>query len=123
MVAVIALSINALVGWASVSNADTTPVTVLAGISFHDEPGPVVSLSAGENGAAGATCPAGYTVFGGGYHISGSYVIAPPSVLTSLPSGQATWSIHVVDPKTGGPIAIEAVAICGMAKHQSVVGA
>jgi hypothetical protein len=125
IVAIVVLSLNVLVAITGVGSASlkTTPVQVISKVSYVDVLGPEQSVSAGSEGESVAKCGAGYDVVSGGYHASGSYLLTPPSVVTSYPLGNTGWTIRLLDPKAGGSVSFDAYALCEKPTYTSVQGA
>jgi hypothetical protein len=124
-IAVVALSINALVGFVHTGGAapSSQTVHVITGVSVYEQDGTSYSLGSHDTGAAGVQCQKGHILFGGGYAASGNYnalVGGPPSFTYSAPDEAGKgWEVHLADPP-GTESTFHAVAICVNITHQNI---
>jgi hypothetical protein len=121
LLAVMALGINAVANLAGVGSATVTKATANpTGSAYSVIHSADVTLSPGLENEITVHCPSGQRATGGGFHMSGHYLIAPPTVVASEPNVTSPtpsanyngWLVRAVDPKTGGDATLDAWVVC-----------
>ena len=126
-VAVVALSINAIVGFAGIGRASGKQplgrVKVISAIQFQDVEARPFKVRSGSGTYGSVHCPAHTIVVSGGYLLWGGVSDAnPPSVIGSSRTGSDSWRINVDNPPTGGDATVSAFATCATITYTSVRG-
>jgi hypothetical protein len=70
-----------------------------------------VTAQVGQNTKLNATCPAGKSVFGGGY-INPDTRGTANTVIASYPLNQTTWEVVIFNPSGSSTFAVQAYAVC-----------
>ena len=128
VVAVIALGINALAGFAGIGSASTQtpgPVKVIRAIHFRDVSAPTFSLKPGASTGPGrqAQCPANTILVSGGYDIYSGYTGNPATVTNSSRMSRDAWVVSVDNPSNGATVTVDLFATCARFVYTTVQGA
>ena len=134
VLAVIALSINTLAGFAGIGGATTRqpsaqpagPVKVISAIHFTDVSAKPFTVQPGTPPSGPGNqvrCPANTILVSGGYDV---YPIAqdnPATVTNSSRTGSDTWTVSVDNPSNGNRAIVDLFATCARLSYTKVHGA
>ena len=128
VMAVIALSINALAGFAGIGSASTRktgPVKVISAIHFRDVSAPPFYVKPGIYTGPGyvAHCPANTILVSGGYDVYPAMTANPATVTNSARTGRDTWTVSVDNPTNGDAATVDMFVTCASFVYATVQGA
>jgi hypothetical protein len=128
VVAVIALSIDALTGFAGIGSATRQtpgPVKVISAIHFRDVSARPFFVKPGHNTGPGyhAKCPANTILVSGGYDVYPVTTANPATVTNSSRTGRDTWTVSVDNPPKGFTVTVDMFVTCATFVYTTVQGA